>query len=172
MRVALAELLMSGCTTASDHLFVFPSDLSDAIDIEAEEAAALGMRVTLTRGAINLGTKSGGVADERLMQSYDAVIADCERVLSPLSQTAAKAPSPQSGAGAVRAVQRDAAIDGRHGRAGAKARLPACTPISGKSEDEDDYCLRHFRMSAGRLPRGGRLAERARLARARRPFQR
>ncbi|MEN6543892.1 8-oxoguanine deaminase [Parvibaculum sp.] len=80
-RVALTEMLMSGCTTASDHLFVFPADMPDAVDIEAEEASKLGMRMTLTRGAINFGTKNGGIADERLMQDYDAVLADCERVL-------------------------------------------------------------------------------------------
>ncbi len=80
-RVALTEMLMSGCTTASDHLFVFPGDIPDAVDIEAEEASKLGMRMTLTRGAINVGTKNGGIADERLMQDYDTVLADCERVL-------------------------------------------------------------------------------------------
>jgi cytosine/adenosine deaminase-related metal-dependent hydrolase len=40
------------------------------------------MRMTLTRGAINLSFADGGIADERLMQSYDAVLADCERVLA------------------------------------------------------------------------------------------
>jgi 8-oxoguanine deaminase len=82
VRVALTELLMSGCSTASDHLFVFPNDMADAVDIEAEEASKLGMRMTLTRGAINLGFADGGIADPRLMQDYDAVIADCERVLA------------------------------------------------------------------------------------------
>jgi 8-oxoguanine deaminase len=80
-RVALTEMLMSGCTTASDHLFVFPADMPDAVDIQADEAMKLGMRMTLTRGAINFGTKNGGIADERLMQDYDTVLADCERVL-------------------------------------------------------------------------------------------
>jgi 8-oxoguanine deaminase len=82
VRVALTELLMSGCSTASDHLFVFPQDLPDAVDIEAEEAARLGMRMTLTRGAINLGFKDGGLADERLMEDHDTILADCERVLN------------------------------------------------------------------------------------------
>jgi 8-oxoguanine deaminase len=76
VRVALTELLISGCTTASDHLFVFPDDMADAVDIEAEEASRLGMRMTLTRGAINLGFADGGIADERLMQDYDVIIAD------------------------------------------------------------------------------------------------
>ncbi|BBE71518.1 8-oxoguanine deaminase [Oharaeibacter diazotrophicus] len=81
VRVALTELLMSGCTTASDHLFVFPADMPDAVDIEAEEAGRLGMRIALTRGVINMGTRSGGIADERLMQDDDTVLADCERVI-------------------------------------------------------------------------------------------
>src|SRR5260370_240627 len=81
-RVALTGLLSAGCTTASENLFVFADDMADAVDIEAEEASKLGMRMTLTRGAINLGFADGGLADERLIQAYDAVILDCERVLS------------------------------------------------------------------------------------------
>ena len=84
VRVALTELLMSGCGAAVwITWFVFPDDMADAVDIEAEEASEkLGMRMTLTRGAINLGFAEGGIADEQLMQSYDTVIADCERVLA------------------------------------------------------------------------------------------
>lgn len=142
VRVALAELMMSGCTTACDHLFVFPSGLADAVDIEAEEAAALGMRMTLTRGAINLGTKSGGVADERLMQSYDAVIADCERVLArhhdrregAMTQVALAPCAPFN-------VTRQLMID-----AAALAERHDCRLHThlGESRDEDDYCQHHF----------------------------
>ena len=47
-RLALTELLMSGCTTASDHHYLYPEGIEDAMDIQAEEAAKLGMRITLT----------------------------------------------------------------------------------------------------------------------------
>ena len=53
-RLAMTELMMSGCTCASDHHYLFPRGLEHAMDIEAEEAAALGLRMTLTRGALDL----------------------------------------------------------------------------------------------------------------------
>ena len=46
--LALSELLLSGCTTASDHHYLFPSQLENAIDIQVEEAKKLGIRVVLT----------------------------------------------------------------------------------------------------------------------------
>src|SRR5258706_9381524 len=51
-RLAMAELLLSGCTTAVDHHYVFPDGLEDAISMQMEEAARLGIRVLLTRGSI------------------------------------------------------------------------------------------------------------------------
>ena len=59
--LALSELLLSGCTTASDHHYLFPSQLESAIDIQVEEAKKLGMRVVLTRGSMSLGEKDGGL---------------------------------------------------------------------------------------------------------------
>ncbi len=61
VRLALTELLLSGCTTAADHHYLFPQGLGDAIDVEAEEARSLGIRVTLTRGSMNLSQKDGGL---------------------------------------------------------------------------------------------------------------
>ncbi len=48
--VALAELLLSGCTTAADHHYLFPAGLEDAIDVEVDVVRRLGMRALLTRG--------------------------------------------------------------------------------------------------------------------------
>jgi 8-oxoguanine deaminase len=81
-RLALTELLMSGCTCASDHHYFYPPGLDEAMDIQAEEAIRLGMRMTLTRGSMNLSEKDGGVADDGAVQDEDAILADCERVLS------------------------------------------------------------------------------------------
>ena len=47
-RLALTELLMSGCTAVSDHQYLYTPGLGEAMDIQAEEAAALGLRITLT----------------------------------------------------------------------------------------------------------------------------
>jgi 8-oxoguanine deaminase len=79
-RVALAELLLSGCTTAADHHNLFPPGLEHAIDIEVEEARALGVRMTVTRGAMSFSVKDGGLPPDNVVQSDDVVLADCERV--------------------------------------------------------------------------------------------
>src|ERR1700678_3111469 len=52
--VAMAELLLSGCTTTTDHHYVFPTGLEAAIDTEIAAAQRLGIRVVLTRGSMNL----------------------------------------------------------------------------------------------------------------------
>jgi 8-oxoguanine deaminase len=80
-RLALTELLMSGCTCASDHQYLFPTGLDDAMDIQAEEAARLGIRMTLTRGSMNLSQKDGGLPPDSLVQDADTILIDCERVL-------------------------------------------------------------------------------------------
>jgi 8-oxoguanine deaminase len=80
-RLALTELMLSGCTTAADHHYLFPRGLENAIDIEVEEARALGIRMTVTRGSMNLSKKDGGLPPDEVVQSEDEILADSERVL-------------------------------------------------------------------------------------------
>jgi 8-oxoguanine deaminase len=80
-RVALVELLMSGCSTAADHHYLFPRGLENAIDIEVEEARALGLRMTVTRGSMNRSRKDGGLPPDEVVQDEDEILADSERVL-------------------------------------------------------------------------------------------
>lgn len=54
-QLALAELLLSGCTTAADHHYLFPGPLEEAIDIQVEAARSMGIRAMLTRGSMSLG---------------------------------------------------------------------------------------------------------------------
>ncbi len=79
-RVALAELLLSGCTTAADHHYLFPENLPNAIDIEMEEAASLGIRAVLCRGSMDLSTDNGGLPPPSVTQSIDVILADGERL--------------------------------------------------------------------------------------------
>jgi 8-oxoguanine deaminase len=81
-RLAMTELLMSGCTTVSDHQYLYPPGLMAAMDIQAEEAAALGLRITLTRGSLNLTVEQGGNAVPDAVQDTDEILADCERVIA------------------------------------------------------------------------------------------
>ncbi len=82
VRLALTELLMSGCTTAADHHYLFPAGLEQAVDIEAEEAKSLGIRMTITRGSMNLSQKDGGLPPDSVVQSEDVILADSERALN------------------------------------------------------------------------------------------
>ncbi|EFO31384.1 hydroxydechloroatrazine ethylaminohydrolase [Roseibium sp. TrichSKD4] len=81
-RLALTELMMSGCTTASDHHYLYPGGLEDAMDIQAEEAERVGLRMTITRGSMNLSQKDGGLPPDSVVQDEDTILSDCERVIS------------------------------------------------------------------------------------------
>ncbi|HYA72825.1 MAG TPA: 8-oxoguanine deaminase, partial [Roseiarcus sp.] len=81
VRLALTELMLSGCTTAADHHYLFPPGLENAVDIEVEEARALGLRLTVTRGSMNRGQRQGGLPPDSVVQDEDAILADSERVL-------------------------------------------------------------------------------------------
>ena len=79
--LAISELLLSGCTTASDHHYLFPNQLENAIDIQVEEAKKLGMRVVLTRGSMSLGEKDGGLPPQSVVQTKEQILTDSERLI-------------------------------------------------------------------------------------------
>jgi len=85
--VALAELLMSGCTTTTDHHYVFPPGLDQAIDIEIAAAQKLGIRVTVTRGSMNLSQRDGGLPPDSVVQDEDTILADSERLIARYNQS-------------------------------------------------------------------------------------
>jgi 8-oxoguanine deaminase len=142
VRLALTELLMSGCTTASDHLYAFTHDMSDAVDIEVDEASRLGIRIAIARGAINLRSPGDLLADERLMQDHDVVIADCERVLTKYHN-----PAPGSVCTIALApcapfnVTRELMVDTAKLAAQYDCRLHTHL---GETIDENEYCLHHY----------------------------
>ena len=80
-KLALTELMLSGCTTAADHHYLFPRGLENAVDIEAAASREIGVRMTITRGSMNLSEKDGGLPPDSVVQDRDAILADSERVL-------------------------------------------------------------------------------------------
>ena len=80
--VAMSELLLSGCTTTTDHHYVFPTGLEDAVDIEVAVAKRLGMRVLLTRGSMNRSQRDGGLPPDSVVQDEDTILADSARVVA------------------------------------------------------------------------------------------
>ncbi|MCY1327112.1 8-oxoguanine deaminase [compost metagenome] len=85
-RVALAELLLSGCTTAADHHYLFPDGLEQAIDVQAGVVAELGMRAMLTRGSMSLGEADGGLPPQQTVQSAEAILDDSQRLIRDYHQ--------------------------------------------------------------------------------------
>src|SRR5271163_2545877 len=86
MTLAMAELILSGCTTTTDHHYVFPAGLEDSVDIEVKAAQRLGLRVLLTRGSMNLSQRDGGLPPDSVVQDEDTILADSERVVSRYHQ--------------------------------------------------------------------------------------
>jgi 8-oxoguanine deaminase len=89
--VAMSELMLSGCTTTTDHHYVFPAGLEDAVDIEVAVAGRLGMRVLLTRGSMNRSQRDGGLPPDSVVQDEDTILADSARVVAKHHQRGADA---------------------------------------------------------------------------------
>ncbi|MBA4246119.1 MAG: 8-oxoguanine deaminase [Pseudomonas sp.] len=85
-KVALAELLLSGCSTAADHHYLFPGGLEQAIDVQVEVVRELGMRAMLTRGSMSLGEADGGLPPQHTVQSGKAILADSQRLVERYHQ--------------------------------------------------------------------------------------
>ncbi|MBA8796031.1 8-oxoguanine deaminase [Friedmanniella endophytica] len=140
--VAAAELLLSGCTTAADHHYLFPAQLTEAIDVEVATLGTLGLRAVVTRGSMSLGRDQGGLPPQSTVQDPDVIMADCERVVDRYHQAGegamvqvALAPcSPFS-------VTRQTMIDSAEL---ARARGLALHTHLAETLDEEDFCRERF----------------------------
>ncbi len=77
--VGLAELALSGCTTAFDHLYVFPNGCR--LDDEIEAARDIGVRLHAARGSMSLGESQGGLPPDRCVEAEDFILKDSQRLI-------------------------------------------------------------------------------------------
>jgi cytosine/adenosine deaminase-related metal-dependent hydrolase len=145
--LAMSELLLSGCTTTSDHHYLYPvGQPVELLDAEYHVAAELGMRLHATRGSMTLGVDDGGLPPMSLVESVDRVMEDYDRVVarwhdtSPFAMTRI-AFAPCAPFNAREDLFRETARLARHHKVLLHTHLA-------ETADEDVYCFEHF----GRRP--------------------
>jgi 8-oxoguanine deaminase len=141
-KVALAELLLSGCTTAADHHYLFPGGLEQAIDVQVDAVRELGMRAMLSRGSMSLGEDDGGLPPQHTVQSGDAILADSQRLIERYHERGDGAKiqialAPCSPFSVTRDIMRASA------EMAEQLDVRLHTHLA-ETLDEEDYCLRQF----------------------------
>lgn len=81
-QVSIAELLLSGCTTTSDHFYIFPQGTDARVESVLEAADILGIRIHACRGSMSVGTSRGGLPPDDCVQDERAIMRDCQRVIA------------------------------------------------------------------------------------------
>jgi len=79
--ISLAELLSTGCTTTSDHHYLFPADGKVSVQAIIQAADSLGMRLHIGRGSMSLGASDGGLPPDACVQNEKDILADSRKVI-------------------------------------------------------------------------------------------
>src|SRR3990172_8477395 len=78
-QTALAELALSGCTAASDHLYLFPN--GSKLDDEISAASEIGLRLQASRGSMSLGESKGGLPPDSVVDTENNILKDSQRLI-------------------------------------------------------------------------------------------
>ncbi len=138
--VGMAELLHSGCTTTSDHLYLFPNGAR--LDDEIRAAQEIGIRFHATRGAMSLGESRGGLPPDSVVEEEAAILKDMQRVIEAYHDPRPYAMcrvalAPCSPFSVTPDLMREAAAMARHYGVMLHTHLA-------ETRDEEEYCLARF----------------------------
>jgi len=139
-QVALAELALSGCTTASDHLYLFPN--GSRLDDEIEAARQTGLRLHASRGSMSLGESQGGLPPDSVVDSEAHILADSQRLIETYHD-----PRPGSFCQVVLAPCSPFSVTGDLMRESAKLARHYGVHLHthlAETEDEEAFCLQKF----------------------------
>ena len=145
-QVGLAELALSGCSTTSDHLYIFPNGVR--LDDEIEAAQQIGMRFHASRGSMSLGESKGGLPPDRVVEREEDILRDTRRLIEAYHDPRPGAMlrmvvAPCSPFSVSEALMREAAELARSYAVRLHTHLA-------ETKDEERYCLERF----GRSPAG------------------
>jgi len=139
-QTALAELALSGCTTASDHLYLFPN--GSRLDDEIEAAQALGLRLHASRGSMSLGESQGGLPPDSVVDSEQHILDDSARLIERYHD-----PKPGSSVQIVLAPCSPFSVTGDLMRESARLARQHGVHLHthlAETEDEQQFCLEKF----------------------------
>ncbi|THF86880.1 8-oxoguanine deaminase [Deinococcus sp. KSM4-11] len=139
-QLGLAELALSGCTTSSDHLYLFPNGVR--LDDTIHAARELGVRFHATRGSMSLGESQGGLPPDRAVERENAILADSVRVIETFHDPARLAMTrvalaPCSPFSVTGDLMRESAVLARERGVMLHTHLA-------ETADEDAFCLNQF----------------------------
>ena len=139
-QTALAELALSGCTTASDHLYLFPN--GSRLDDEIEAAKEIGLRLHASRGSMSLGESKGGLPPDSVVDSEDEILKDSLRLIERYHDG-----SRGSMLQIVLAPCSPFSVTGDLMRESAKLARQYCVKLHthlAETQDEEIFCLQKF----------------------------
>ena len=142
--VGLAELALSGCSTTTDHHYVFPSGTTGLLEAEIEVAAQLGLRFHPCRGSMDLGQSKGGLPPDSVVEDIDDILSATDRAITEFHDPAPGsmlqiAVGPCSPFSVSPQLMRESASLAR--RRGVRLHTHIAETL-----DEEDYCRRTFDM--------------------------
>ncbi len=139
-QTAMAELALSGCTTSSDHLYLFPN--GSRLDDEIDAARTIGLRFHAARGSMSLGESRGGLPPDSVVDTEEDILKDSQRLIQQYHDASSGSMlqvllAPCSPFSVSSDLMRQSAALAREYHVHLHTHLA-------ETEDEEDFCLQMF----------------------------